>query len=178
VRGDYSSAEVLGRIDWEGVELAIIFHEHTRGRTAVDVDIRNVIAAMQVAGKARVIVEVVNEEYADVLRRCGEGDIELIFKERIDANFIANTIVNPGATTRLLADLVDFEGQRIEAVPLSELWDGEEATLRDVALRLAQEPEPVILLGVLPRGETAPVLNPPGDTVVGAEDLVYCLRAR
>ena len=107
---DYTEGSIYDRIDWEDTELAIIFHEKDEGKTESDADIKTVVATLRIPDKVRVIAEIIEEDYAPVIQGDIKGDIELIYKERFDANLIANTIINPGKTTELLRDMVDHYG--------------------------------------------------------------------
>jgi hypothetical protein len=182
VTGDYSSGEVLARVDWEGVTLALIFFERHAQETEEDADIRNVLAAILsaehlVREDARLVVEVHDEKYISVLRHRIGPRVEVTFKERIEADLIANTIINRGGTARLIAEIASSESNRIVACPLTELTDRESVSVEELKFLLLEADEPRILLGMLPEGENSPILNPAKDSPIGCADMVYYLSS-
>jgi len=181
VRSDYSDPAVLEKVDWRNVGLVIIYHESRAGEDPSVVDIRNTITTVKTAPlipkDAKIIVELFNEAYADVIRQNVERDVEVIYKERIDANFIANTIVNPGKTTQLLLELTNLTGNRIKTLRLSDFGVRGPTTVKALCLMVAEREPPVILLGALANGEATPVLNPSKDTQLTEEHILYCVEA-
>ena len=180
INEDYSSPAVLSRLNWSEVSLALIFFEVNPGENSDDVDTRNVLAAMQAARltgeNARVIVEIHEEKHARLLRTQFSEKVEVTFKERMDADLIANTIINPGRVTGLIREIASLEQNRIVTCPLSHLTNRDSCTVRDVHLSLLESSPPVICLGILRAGETTPTLNPPGAETVTAKDVLYCLQ--
>jgi len=181
ISADYSYLDAVEQVDWSEVSLAIVFFEVGPGESTNDVDKRNILAAMSVErilrrDGARVIVEIHNEKHVRLLRWQSREKVEVIFKERMDADLIANTIINPGRTTNLIREIASFEKNRIETLWLSEFTHQDSLTVKELRSCLLEKSPPVIILGLFRPGQTNPILNPACEETVSSRDLLYCLR--
>jgi voltage-gated potassium channel len=181
VEQDYSESAVLQQLDWAEFSVVIVFFEMTPGEATHEVDTRNVLTAMEAAQRrrredTRVIVEVHEEKHARLLKSRFKDRIEIPFKERMDADLIANTIINPGRITKLIREIASFDHNRIDTCRLGDFTEQDSVTVSDLRLVLLDEFPPVILLGLLRAGSTSPMLNPSPQEVLTEGDAIYCLR--
>lgn len=174
VRKDHYQPAVFEEIDWKVVELTIIFYESDPEMIPEKVDIKTIATAIRIPKNVKIIAEITDENYAKVIRENIPGDIELIYKERFDANLIANTIVNPGKTVDLIHELANLEGNRIDSFRLSDFTSNNSITVEELKLLLL-EGVPRIFLGMTKKDKNKPILNPPNEEEIQGEDIIYCL---
>lgn len=176
IRKDFSEARKIQDPEWwEDKKLAIIFHEEDGGTDDdKNLDIKAAVTAMQLPADVRVIVEIIEEDYAEVLRRDIQRDIELIYKERFDASIIANSIINDGKMTEVFREIGNLEGDRLKTYEFSHLAGESEASVRSLREKILTR-DHLTFLGVMVRGQVDPILNPDPGITLEEGDIVYCL---
>jgi len=178
IAGDPS--DILDEIRWDAIELVLAFFEMHDDEPTSAADTRSIIAAFGAADRlkrkdARIVVEIYDEDRLPLLHLHLGERVEVVFKEKMDANLIANTIVNPGKTSELIGEMASFERNRIQTFRLPELLGKDEGRVGDVRLELCERHEPIILLGMLEPEQTEPIVNPPADQPLGPGHVLYCL---
>ncbi len=176
IANDYSETDVIREKEWwRDKKLAIIFHEldHRRNEQPHSIDIKNAVTSLVLPRNVRVIAEIIDEDYSKVLQKDIERDIELIYKERFDANLIANSIINPGEISDLFRELGKLTGNRLKTFILSHFFpQKEEVTVMELQKKLMEE-ERMIFLGMLKKGAYKPLLNPKHDQKIEQGDILY-----
>jgi len=93
-KGDYSSIEILRKINVRESVLAVIFSEFNDNETVKNVDIRTVLTVYNIEQEnpqIHTIAEIINQENSHIIKDKIKGD-EIILKESIDVHLIANCI--------------------------------------------------------------------------------------
>jgi len=171
---DYTERTAFERVDWSGVTLAMIFHQIEPGETPSEVDIKTVTTALRLPDHVRILAEIVDEDYADVMRADIPQTTDIVYKERLDANLIAHTIVNPGRASEMFQELVDRGNHRIQTFGLSEFVDSDQTTVGTLR-RTLLDVDRVTLLGFKKKGDVEVQLNPALEASIASDDLLFCL---
>jgi hypothetical protein len=174
VERDYTKRTAFEGIDWSEVAVAIIFHQIETGETPSEVDIKTVTTALRLPDHVRILAEIVDEDYADVMRADIPQTTDIVYKERLDANLIAHTIVNPGRASEMFQEMVDRREHRIQTFGLSEFVDSDETTVGALRRTLV-DVDRVALLGLRKKGDEEVQLNPPLQASIEKDDVLFCL---
>jgi hypothetical protein len=121
----------------------------------------------------RIIAEIIEEDYARVLQQDIERDIELIYKERFDANLIANSIINKGAVSNLFRKLASLSGNHLKTGYLSDVVQTDESCSVSTLKTKLLDRDQITFLGYMQEGTSQPVLNPPSDQEIKEGDILY-----
>jgi voltage-gated potassium channel Kch len=108
-----------------------------------------------------VVAEIRQERSLEVARMVGKDEVEMVLIGDVIARITAQTCRQPGLSV-VYTELLDFEGDEIYTLPIPELTG---RTFGD-ALHAFDTSG---LIGLMPHGGT-PELNPPMETVIGADD--------
>ncbi len=175
---DYSDFDRIREDEWwNDKKLAIIFHETAPNRSdsARRQDIKNAVTSLLLPEQVRVIAEIIDEDYARVLQQDIEQDIELIYKERYDANLIANSIVNDGKVSEMFRELGNLTGNRLRTFDFSQLVpDRDRMSVLEFRKHLL-DANRMTFLGMMKKGAFRPELNPDYDQTLEHGDILYCI---
>lgn len=108
-----------------------------------------------------VVAEIHHEKNLEVAHMVGKDEVELVLVGDIIARITAQTCRQPGLSV-VYTELLDFEGDEIYTVAVPEMTG---RVFGDALLAF----ESSTLIGYMPHGG-APQLNPPMDTLIGADD--------
>lgn len=180
IQEDFSDFKVLEDIDFAKISLVIIFLEIYGDQATEKADSRNAFTAIQVGEmintNARIIVEIADDHYTEILHKHISGNIEIIYKEKLDADLIANNIINSGNTVKMWWEIANFDGNRLSTFTLKELGVNGSISLKELRIKLLEEKNPKIIFGYLPAETDTPVLNPSPDTILKQEYFIYILH--
>jgi hypothetical protein len=158
----------------------LIFAEDGLEVINADVDARNIFTAIQInkllKKDAQIIIELFNRNYTHLLRKYTSENVEIIYKERLDAYLIANTIVSPGKTSDMWMEIANNQGNTLSSITPAELGVTEAISLKDLNLKLLTKENPVIIMGYLPENSVIPILNPSLDTILQNNSTIYILK--
>ena len=158
----------------------LIFAEDGVEVINADVDARNIFTAIQInkllKKDAQIIIELFNHNYTHLLKKYTSKNVEIIYKEQLDANLIANTIVSPGKTSDMWMEIANNQGNTLSSITPAELGVTDAISLKDLNLKLLTKENPVIIMGYLPENSVIPILNPSLDTILQNNSTIYILK--
>jgi voltage-gated potassium channel len=176
VETNYAESEAIRDPSWwKNKKLAVIFHEKMadKDESPHEIDIKNAIMSLVLPDDVRIIAEIIEEDYARVLQQDIERDIELIYKERFDANLIANSIINEGAVSNLFRKLASLSGNHLKTGYLSDVVQTDESCSVSTLKTKLLDRDQITFLGFMQEGMSQPVLNPPSDEEIKEGDILY-----
>jgi voltage-gated potassium channel Kch len=115
-----------------------------------------------------VVAEIHDPRNVEVARMVGKEEVELVLVGDLIARITAQTCRQPGLSV-VYTELLDFGGDEIYFSRVPELAG---RTFADAIMAF----EDSAVIGLVPAGGT-PLLNPPMDTVIGADDRVIAISA-
>ncbi len=165
VRGDYTSADDLGRAGIAEAASAIVFPADGSN----EADMRSILAVLTIeslAPQVHTVAEVNNAAHVEHFRRAGAD--EVLVTPRLASRLLARSALYPGLTG-VVADIVSGgEGSELYRVVLPDEYFG--LTVDECSARLRAEHRATLLSVV--RG-TATITNPPADlTILAGDDAV------
>ncbi len=137
VNADWTDLYCLEQVNIEKAKACIIISEdHTEKESTLDyevIDMRTIFTLNKIKKKypdIHTVAEVINPDRLDMIKTNIEGD-EIVLKEVIDGNLIANCIKLPGVSP-LIYELINREGNIIQETTLSKLGLVDGCLYRDV----------------------------------------------
>ncbi len=137
VNADWTDLKCLEQVNIEKAKACIIISEdHTDKENTLDhdvIDMRTLFTLYKIKQKypdIHTVAEVINPDRLDMIKTNIEGD-EIVLKEVIDGNLIANCIKIPGVSL-LINELLNREGNVIQETTLSKLGLADRCLYRDV----------------------------------------------
>lgn len=177
VNADWSDFDVLEQINISQASVCVIvaedFGEHAMESNSGIVDMRGIFTLYKIKLKypnVHTITEIINPDKLEMVRSNIRAD-EIILKETIDGNLVANCIKVPNVSS-MIYELVNREGKTIGETSLRELGLPDPSTYGDV-IRHGIDTD-ITFIGHISDRTSRSQLSPRKTTVVEVDDrLIY-----